>query len=174
MKRCPVCNTTFDDAYLSFCPNDGTPLVRITAEEAATRVLKPPSRETDYVPGAVSNLPPAPQPYGWANDTPGRWVPPPPPAIPGPGNQQQGLAVASLILGLVSITFGWLCGGPFFALFAVILGIVALMQIKKDPRRNGGKPMAMVGLIMGSIVLAVYVIIMAFGIIMMVAGAATR
>ena len=27
MKRCPVCNSTFDDPYLSFCPNDGTPVV---------------------------------------------------------------------------------------------------------------------------------------------------
>ena len=27
MKRCPSCNSTFDDEYLSFCTNDGTVLV---------------------------------------------------------------------------------------------------------------------------------------------------
>ena len=47
--------------------------------------------------------------------------------------------------GLIGITFGWICGGPFFALFALILGVVALFQIKKDPVRYGGKPMALIG-----------------------------
>ena len=173
MKRCPVCNTTFDDVYLSFCPNDGTPLLRMTADEAHT-VLMTPSRETDPVPGSVTTTPPAPQPYGWANDTPGQWVPPPPPAILGPANQQQSLAVASLILGIISITFGWLCGGPFFALLAVVLGIVALMQIRKDPRRYGGKPLALGGTILGALVLAIYVVLMAIWLIMMMVGAAAR
>ena len=47
MKRCPVCNTTFDDPYLSFCPNDGTPLLRMSADEAHTVLMTP--RETDEV-----------------------------------------------------------------------------------------------------------------------------
>ncbi len=46
MKRCPVCNATFDDPYLSFCPNDGTPLVRMSPDEAHT-VLMSTARETD-------------------------------------------------------------------------------------------------------------------------------
>lgn len=169
MKGCPVCNTTFDDPYLSFCPNDGTPLVRVTPEEAA--VLMPRPRQADSVPGSMP-LPPAPQPYGWANDTPAQWVPPPPPTIPGPANKQQGLAVASLILGIVGITFGWICGGPLFALFAVILGIVALTQIRKDPRRYTGKPMALIGLILGAVVLLVYGAIMAIWMVVLIAGAA--
>ena len=173
MKRCPVCNTTFEDVYLSFCPNDGTPLLRMSADEAHT-VLMTPSRETDSVPGSVTTPPPAPQPYGWSNDTPERWVPPPPPSTRGLGNQQQSLAVASLILGLISITFGWICGGPFFALLAVILGIIALMQIRKDPARYGGKPLALTGTIMGAIVLAIYVVLMAIWLIMMFVGAASR
>ena len=76
-----------------------------------------------------------------------------------------------MILGLVGITFGWLCGGPFFALFAVVMGIVALFQIKKDPVRYGGKPLALIGLILGGLVLAIYVVIMAIWVIMMFAGA---
>ena len=170
MKRCPVCNTTFDDPYLSFCPNDGTPLLRMSADEAHTVLMTP--RETDAVQGSSASPPPAPQPYGWANDAPARWVPPPPPTIPGPANQQQSLAVASLILGLVSITFGWICGGPFFALLAVVLGIVALMQNKKDPIRYGGKGLAMIGTILGALVLVIYLVLMAFWVIMMFVGAA--
>ena len=172
MKRCPVCNTTFDDPYLSFCPNDGTPLLRMSPEEAHTVLMTP--RETDEVAGSSSSPPPTPQPYSWANDSPARWVPPPPPTIPGPANQQQSLAVASLILGLVSITFGWLCGGPFFALLALVLGIVALMQHKKDPVRYGGKGLAMIGTILGALVLVIYLVLMAFWVIMMFVGAASR
>jgi Domain of unknown function (DUF4190) len=172
MKRCPVCNSRFDDPYLSFCPNDGTPLLRVSAEEAAATVVIPPAGQTSAGPG--SNPPPAPQPYSWANDNPAQWTPPPPPAIRGPGTQQQTLAVASLILGLISITFGWICGGPFLALFAVVLGIVALMQIRKDPLRYTGKPMALTGLILGGIVLVIYVVIMAIWLIMLMVGAATN
>lgn len=167
MKRCPVCNATFDDPYLSFCPNDGTPLVRMSPDEAHTVLMSAP----DPAATVASGLPPAPQPYGWANDTPAQWIPPPPPAIRGPATQQQTLAVASMILGLIGITFGWICGGPFFALFAVVMGIVALFQIKKDPVRYGGKPLALIGLILGALVLAIYVVIMAIWVIMMFAGA---
>ncbi len=77
-----------------------------------------------------------------------------------------------MILGLVGITFGWICGGPFFALLALILGIVALMQIKKDPLRFGGKPMAVIGVILGALVLAIYLVFMAIWAIMMIVGAA--
>ncbi len=169
MKRCPVCNATFDDPYLSFCPNDGTPLVRLSPDEAHTILMSAP--QTDPAVTVASNLPPAPQPYGWANDTPAQWTPPPPPAIRGPATQQQTLAVASMILGLVGITFGWICGGPFFALFALVMGIVALFQIKKDPTRYGGKPMALIGVALGAVVLAIYIVLMAIWIIMMFAGA---
>ncbi|HKR59662.1 MAG TPA: DUF4190 domain-containing protein [Pyrinomonadaceae bacterium] len=171
MKRCPVCNNRFDDPYLSFCPNDGTPLLRVTSEEAAATVLMPQAGQTS--PRPETNLPPPPQPYGWANDPPAQWTPPPPPAIRGPATQQQTLAAASLILGILSITIGWLCGGPFLALFAVVLGIVALMQIRKSPLHHGGKPMALIGLILGGIVLVIYVVIMAIWLIMLMVGAVT-
>jgi hypothetical protein len=173
MKRCPVCNTTFDDPYLSFCANDGTPLVRMSPDEAHT-VLMSSSRETEPAVAPTSSPPPTPQPYSWANDNPAQWTPPPPPAIRGPATQQQTLAAASLVLGILGISVGWICGGPFLALFAVILGIVALMQIRKDAVHYGGKPMALIGLILGAIVLVIYVVIMAIWIIMMFAGAVSR
>lgn len=173
MKRCPVCNTIFDNPYLSFCPNDGTPLLRMRPDEAHTVLLS--ARDTNTGtgtgPAPAPNLPTTPQPYGWANDAPQPWVAPPPPSIPGPANQQQSLAVASLILGLIGITFGWLCGGPFFAILAVVLGIVALLQIKKDPLRHGGKPLALTGLILGALTLVIYVGLMALWAILFAAGA---
>ena len=47
MKRCPTCNRTFTDPSLSFCIEDGTPLVKAIAQEAdpeATLVAKSPAR----------------------------------------------------------------------------------------------------------------------------------
>jgi hypothetical protein len=185
MKRCPICNSTFDDEELSYCTTDGTVLVRdeISAnlESQATAifgeppptVLLPP-RPTEDVPVAPAHVPSQPQPYGWANEAPPVWVPPAPPPVrfTGTGNQQQTAAVVSLIFGLVGITLGWICGGPLFGLLAVILGVVALVQIKNNPSQYGGKPMALIGLISGGFVLLVNAAIFAFWIVMLVIGAA--
>src|SRR4030095_10963902 len=131
MRRCPKCNRTFTDPSLGFCTDDGSALERyenLFGSERATEVLPgppptqySPPRQTGPAGGAYPNAPPRPQPYGWADDTPQVWRPPPPPARPST-QQQQTLAVASMVLGLLSITFGWICGGPVFGLFAVILG----------------------------------------------------
>jgi hypothetical protein len=187
MKRCPTCNSTFDDEYLSFCTNDGTILVReevsagLESQETAllneppATVLMPPPRPTEYV-AQTPNAPTPPVPYGWANESPPVWVPPPPPAPFGgvTRHAQQGTAVASLIFGLISITFGWICGGPIFGLLAVVLGAVSLTQIKRNPQQHSGKPMALAGLITGVMALLVYVAIMALWIVMMIIGAASN
>ena len=40
MKRCPTCNRTFTDQNLSFCTDDGTPLLSVdTADDEATLVM---------------------------------------------------------------------------------------------------------------------------------------
>ena len=90
MKRCPTCNSTFDDEYLSYCTTDGTVLVRdevsasLELQETALfgepppTVVMPPPRPTEYV-AQAPNAPTPPAPYGWANESPPAWVPPPPP-----------------------------------------------------------------------------------------------
>ena len=187
MKRCLTCNTTFDEEHLSYCIHDGTVLVQndvpaelelqetaLLGEPPATVVLPPP-RPTEYV-AQAPNAPTPPVPYGWANESPPGWVPPPPPVLFGGVTRptQQGTAVASLIFGLLSITFGWICGGPIFGLLAVILGFVALTQIKRNPQQHSGKPMALVGLITGGLALLAYVAIMAIWIVVMIIGAASN
>ena len=72
-----------------------------------------------------------------------------------------------MILGIISVTVGWLCMGPLFAIAAIVLGAVALSQIKKTPERVGGKQMAWIGVVTGS--LAVLGIII-FYVIVLVAG----
>ncbi len=57
MKRCPTCNRTFDDETLSFCLDDGTPLVRDAfgrADSQETLVSPSPSLPR---PETISDLP---------------------------------------------------------------------------------------------------------------------
>jgi hypothetical protein len=61
-----------------------------------------------------------------------------------------GLAVASLVLGLV-----WL--GGLGSLLAVIFGHVALSQIKQNPMQSG-KGLAIAGLVLGYVALAIILI----------------
>jgi len=179
MKRCLTCNRTFTDESLGFCIEDGSILVNHESpgsESQATAVFPnppptvqmPPPRATDRVAGAFSGSPPRPEPYGWANESAPVWIPPPPPPQPRVG-QQQTLAVLSLILGLLSITFGWICfGGPVLGFFAAVLGIIALVQIKNNPAHYTGKAFALVGLITGGLVLLFTLAMVMFWLIMII------
>lgn len=65
--------------------------------------------------------------------------------IPPQQQTNKGLAVASLILGIISIpTLGLLIVG---AITALVLGSIALKRIKKEPATHGGKGMAIAGII---------------------------
>lgn len=79
--------------------------------------------------------------------------------------QKQGLAIASLVLGIFSITVGWCCSvGLLSAPVGIVLGIVSLVQIKNDPSRNTGKPLSIVGLVLSSVyVLFWFIIFMVYG-----------
>ncbi|HEX8173673.1 MAG TPA: DUF4190 domain-containing protein [Pyrinomonadaceae bacterium] len=181
MKRCPSCERTYTDDALSFCPNDGTPLVTDTPssfDPQATIMASPPkvSGPTDWpsqpppsggsdwgspsqpIQNDWTSQPPAAQ-SNWG-DTPGSYTPggsqpvggtgwqaPPPPPFPGGGQKQQGLAIASLVCGILSpCCFGLLTGIP-----AVILGFMAISREKSNPELYGGKGMAITGIVLGGI-----------------------
>ena len=105
-----------------------------------------------------------PAPGGWiAPDErppmqPGVWTPPPPP-FPRAKQASQGLALASMIAGIIGLVAGG-CLGPIPGIIAVILGIMALSQIKKSPAEFSGKPFATAGIILGAIIIAFYVILL--------------
>ena len=72
---------------------------------------------------------------------------------------RKGLAIASLVLGIISIpTLGLLVVG---AITAIVLGAIALGRIKKEPATYGGKGMAIVGIISSAVSL---LLIAGFGI----------
>src|SRR6476469_5898653 len=111
MKRCPTCNQTFSETWLSFCTQDGTTLV----DDSVSRSEPPPT---------IMAPPPPPltnpnQPANWTAPSGGLgsgpfsqpqpmqagWQPPPPPRgmMMAP---KQGLAITSMCLGIFSVTFG--------------------------------------------------------------------
>ena len=159
MKRCPACNQTYMDDALSFCINDGTALVRPSTYDPQATLMSPPPSVTEPPPFGYSdtgstgwNEPPVySPPEVWKN--PGAWQQPPAPGMVQVGEQpQQSLAIASLVCGLLSITLGLItCSGPLLGVVAIVLGIVALTQIKNDPRRFGGKGLAIGGIAVGAL-----------------------
>jgi hypothetical protein len=99
---------------------------------------------------------------------PSKWQPPPPPVTAtGPS---QSLAVSSMVLGRVSITLGGCCSfGLLTAPVAIVLGIYALSQIKSQPDRYTGKPLAVAGIVTGGlyfVLLAVIILIYGLGILL--------
>jgi hypothetical protein len=61
-----------------------------------------------------------------------------------------------MILGVIGLFTGLFCFGPIPGIAALILGLIALNQINKSPQTITGKPLAMVGIITGSLSLLVY------------------
>ena len=173
MKYCPQCKRQFDEPWLSFCSDDGTPLIQeltppmdpnwdpsIREPKRETKVETPFEQETQWLPREP------PMPGGWIppderpSMNPAVWQPPPPPPYRPPTNARpsQGLALASMITAIAGIIFGMWCFGPLPGIAAVIMGLLALSQIKKTPEKVGGKPFAVAGVIIGGITLVFYLV----------------
>ena len=78
------------------------------------------------------------------------------PPLPG----TNGLSIASLVCGILSLLTFCFCGGLFFGLPAVICGHMALGQLKAGSQQQDGHGLAMAGLICGYIGLGVFLLIM--------------
>lgn len=127
-------------------------------------------------PGQPPTSPPPPPPYQSAappyQPAPPQYQPAPPPpyagapgqpyqpyGVPGGGFQPpkrtSGLAIASMVLGIVGV--------PMFvlvipSLLALIFGIVSLRQISDRPQQLGGKGMAVAGVILGGLMLGILIL----------------
>jgi hypothetical protein len=56
-----------------------------------------------------------------------------------------------MITGIIGLVVGTFCLGPVPGIVALALGLIALSQIKKYPEKIGGKPFAIVGVVLGSV-----------------------
>lgn len=173
MKYCPQCKRQFEEAWLSFCSDDGTPLIqeltpprdpnwdpRINEPRRETKVDDPREQRTQWLP----RDPPMPGAWMPPDERPPMsspvWQPPPPPPYqPGITRPSQSLALASMITAIVGLVFGFWCFGPLPGIAAVIMGLVALSQIKKTPDKVGGKPFAVAGIAIGAVTIVFYLLV---------------
>ena len=71
MKRCPTCQKTFTEEHLSFCVDDGTPLVTVDPADDEATVVRSAAEDTSSEPPGVSGGVPS-NPY----QPPSSYVPP--------------------------------------------------------------------------------------------------
>ncbi len=164
MKYCPQCNKQYSEAWLTFCTDDGT-VLREQLTPAADPNWDPRIRETqvdDPSEHTTQWLPRDPPPgSGWMTpDNRGAierpWQPPPPPPQPNFRSAPPGLAIASFVIGLFGVMMGLLCAVPIFGIVAVLLGIIAILQMRTAPNPTG-RGLAIAGIVMGAVNLAIFV-----------------
>lgn len=84
-----------------------------------------------------------------------------------PGYQptpSSGLAIASLVLGILGLLSGWAVFGGVLGLVGVILGIVALVKVKNGTA--SGKGMAIGGIVTGALGMIVAAVVMVISIVL--------
>jgi hypothetical protein len=107
--------------------------------------------------------------------TPPPAPPPAPPAYGQPstgsayqsGQRTNGLAIAALVLGIAGLVF-YICGVA--SILALVFGYMAKGQIDRAPETQGGRGMAIAGIIMGWIGVAILVI---FWVVIIIVAATT-
>lgn len=113
----------------------------------------------------------SPPPYGYGAPPP--MGPPPNPMNPmGPGGYppsppgNNGLAVAALVCGILAIIPGCCCGllGIPLSIAAVVMGLVAMNQINASGGMQGGRGLAIAGLVCGGVAIAMDIISVVFNV----------
>jgi len=179
MKKCPKCGRTYTDKDLNFCYEDGE-LLSYMAEDAPqigfsgrpSVTEEPPpteflgsSRVTSENPWTSHQQPPA----IWQQNLPEAQYS----AFPTRVAPNQTLALISVILGVSSVTVGWCCySGIGLAPAAIVVGIIALSQIKKDPERYTGRGLGLAGIITGAIYLFISLVFIIIYIIALIVSSA--
>jgi hypothetical protein len=165
MKYCPQCRKEYTETWITFCSDDGSILIEQFSPpgdpnwdpQIRTPTQSPSEQPTQWMPR------PSTTPGGWVapdERPPMRpavgWQPPPAPMVSRQQSPSQGLAIASMITGILGLFMGFFCLGPIPGIVALILGLVSLSQIKKLPDKVSGKPFAIVGVVAGSLSLVFY------------------
>lgn len=83
-----------------------------------------------------------------------------PRAGPAPVLHTHGLAVAGLVMGLISVTFGLFCCVPFLPALGILFSAVAVAQIKRHPDLYTGQGMALAGLVFSAMGMMISIFIL--------------
>jgi hypothetical protein len=87
-------------------------------------------------------------------------------SLSGRAPETNSMAVAGLVMGILSMSFGLFCCGPFlvFNILGIIFSSVALSQIRKSPVQQTGRNLAIVGLVLSVLgIVFQIIIILVFG-----------
>jgi hypothetical protein len=119
------------------------------AKVEGTELWKPLTEYVEFA-AALARLPSAPA------------MPVPLYNIPAP--RTNSLATASLVMGLLAMTCGLCCcyGLPF-NLLGIIFSLIALAQIRDDPHSQQGRGLAIAGLVLSLLSLAMAALFLVFG-----------
>jgi len=79
--------------------------------------------------------------------------------LTGRAPETNSMAVAGLVMGILSMTLGLVCCGLVFNVLGIIFSSVALSQIKKSPVPQTGRNLAIVGLVLSLLGLVFQIII---------------
>lgn len=110
-----------------------------------------------------------PSGYGPPPGTPPSYPPPggyaaPPPYQSGypapPQSRTNGMAIGSLVSSVLAFPLGFCYVGPLVAIVGVVLGIIALNQIKQSGEQ--GRGLAIAGIVVGGVVLVLTVLLVLF------------
>jgi amino acid transporter len=115
--------------------------------------------------------PAAGPPPGYSAPPPGYGAPPPagygaPAGYGGPAGygpqMRNGLGVAALVIGIISVPFGFILVGGVFGLFAIILGFAGRSRVKRGEANNPG--VALAGIITGLVAIIIAVLVVVIGV----------
>lgn len=67
-------------------------------------------------------------------------------AAPVPARPGKGVAIASLVLGILALLTGWIVVGSLFGIAAIVLGILGLRNAR---RGADGRVMSIIGIVLG-------------------------
>jgi hypothetical protein len=104
------------------------------------------------VASSISSIPPVPPVPSPSSIAPASPVAPVTPQV-------SGMAIASMVLGIIGVCGGWFCSGPLFPILAIIFGHIAFSKISKNPTRYTGKWMAIAGFTLGYAGIVIWAIV---------------
>lgn len=98
----------------------------------------------------------------------GYQVPPTAPGFMAGQPLPQGMAVTSMVLGIVSIPMLYCCVGVILGIMAMIFGFIAINQVNRGEAR--GKGMALAGIILGAVAILLTLLMILLYLVMGVSG----
>ena len=82
---------------------------------------------------------------------------------PAQGASTNGMAITGMVMGILSILCTYPCCGAPFNILGIIFSLVALSQLKKNPGQ-GGRGMAIAGLICSILSLLIMILLLVLGV----------